>query len=149
MSISHRTVYESFASHDVKYLVIGGVAAIAYGVPRNTVDLDVVIEPTPANARALLEALREAGLGTAHLIEPDDLLAREITIFEDVVRVDVQTRTPGLAFAEAWERRSVRSLGGVPVNFVALEDLIATKEAAARPVDLEDLAVLRKANGAT
>src|SRR5690349_19253835 len=99
-------VFSSLNSHGVKYLVIGGIAAIAHGVPRATFDLDILIEATPENARRLLEALAAARFGTSLLTTPEDLLKHEITIFRDRVRIDVQTSTPGLVFHEAWERRS-------------------------------------------
>ena len=57
-------VFKSLRSHDVKYLVIGGIAAILHGVPRVTLDLDILIEASDENAEALLLALEEAGLGT-------------------------------------------------------------------------------------
>jgi hypothetical protein len=128
----------------VRYLVSGGVAAIAYGVPRATIDVDLVIDPTEENAAALLAALRETGPGTAHLVEPRGLLEMKITIFEDMLRVDVQTRTLGLEFGEAWERRRVAILEGVPVNLVSLPDLIATREAAGQAVNRQDLAIPRQ-----
>jgi len=33
-------VFKSFQSHDVKYVVIGGIAAVLHGVPRATFDLE-------------------------------------------------------------------------------------------------------------
>jgi hypothetical protein len=33
-------VFASLQKHKVKYLVIGGIAAVLYGVPRATFDLD-------------------------------------------------------------------------------------------------------------
>ena len=39
-----RDVFASFQKHDVKYMIIGGIAAILYGVPRATFDLDILIE---------------------------------------------------------------------------------------------------------
>ena len=41
-------VFASFQKHQVKYLVIGGVAAVLYGVPRATFDLDILIDPVQA-----------------------------------------------------------------------------------------------------
>ena len=35
-----QTVFASFQKNDVKYLVIDGIAAVLYGVPRATFDLD-------------------------------------------------------------------------------------------------------------
>ena len=76
-------VFRSFQRHEVKYVVIGGIAAILHGVPRATFDLDILIEATPDNAQRLLNALLDAGLGTAALTSPGDVLANEITIFKD------------------------------------------------------------------
>ena len=60
-------VFASFQEHDVKYLVIGGIAAVLHGVPRATFDLDILIEASIENAQHLLDALLQAGLGTASL----------------------------------------------------------------------------------
>jgi len=128
--------------HDVHYVVIGGIAAVLYGVPRATFDLDLLIEPTEENAGRLLSAFREAGLGTALLIDAPGLLANEITVFKDSVRIDVQTSTPGLAFPHAWEKKNVVQFHGQPFFLVALADLISAKRAAGRKKDLEDVALL-------
>ena len=89
-------VFKYFQLHKVKYVVIGGIASILYGVPRTTFDLDILIEATPENAKHLLEALKEASIGTALLTTPEKILENEITIFKDRVRIDVQTFTPGI-----------------------------------------------------
>ena len=78
-----RDVFASLHAHDVKYVVIGGIAAILHGVPRTTFDLDILIEATPNNAQRLLDAFIDAGLGTATLISADELLENEVTIFKD------------------------------------------------------------------
>lgn len=49
-----RGVFLSLNSHHVRYVVIGGTAAILYGVPRATFDLDILIEASPENAQRLL-----------------------------------------------------------------------------------------------
>ena len=135
-------VFRSFQRHDVKYVVIGGIAAILHGVPRATFDLDILIEATPDNARRLLDALLDAGLGTAALTSPGDVLAHEITVFKDRVRVDVQTSTPGVRFIDAWSRRRMVAYQGQEFFILAKEDLIRSKRAAGRPVDLEDVRLL-------
>lgn len=135
-------VFASFQRHDVRYLVIGGIASILHGVPRATFDLDLLIDATPGNAKRLLDAMLEAGLGTAALIGADELLSYEITVFKDRVRIDVQTFTPGLVFRDAWERKVVMAYHGQPFNVVSKDDLISSKKAAGRPVDLEDVRLL-------
>lgn len=135
-------VFESFERHEVRYLVIGGIAAVLHGVPRATFDLDILIDATPDNADRLLAALLEAGLGTAALTSAGEVLANEITIFRDRVRIDVQTSTPGLAFDEAWGRRKTVEFQRRRFHIVSREDLIASKRASGRPVDLEDVRAL-------
>ena len=135
-------VFRSFQQHDVKYLVIGGIASILYGVPRATFDLDILIEASPENARRLLDALLEAGLGTASLTNVDDILANEITIFKDKVRIDVQTSTPGITFENAWNRKETMEYHGQKFHVVSKEDLVSSKRAAARDVDMEDVRLL-------
>jgi hypothetical protein len=127
-------VFASLQRHDVRYVVIGGIASVLHGVPRATFDLDV-----------LLEALLAAGLGTAALTTPADVLANEITIFKDRVRIDVQTSTPGLRFEDAWARRVEMRYRDQAFFVVSREDLIASKRAAGRPVDLEDIRLLEGA----
>jgi hypothetical protein len=53
-------VFRSFQRHEVKYVLIGGIAAILHGVPRATFFLDIFIEVTPDNAQRLLNALLDA-----------------------------------------------------------------------------------------
>jgi hypothetical protein len=135
-------VFKSLEHHEVKYLVIGGVASILHGVPRATFDLDMVIEATPENTHRMLEAFLEAGLGTASLTTVEDLLANEITIFEDRVRIDVQTSTPGIEFDTAWGRKETMNYDGQDFFVVCKDNLISSKRAAGRDVDLEDLRLL-------
>jgi hypothetical protein len=144
-----KDVFASFQRNDVRYVIVGGIAAVLHGVPRATLDLDILIDPTPGNARRLLEALLQAGLGTASLTSPDDLLANEITVFRDRVRIDVQTRTPGLSFEVAWRNRQTMDFRGQSFLVASRGDLIASKRATGRPVDLEDLRLLEgEAGGA-
>ncbi|MBP7050394.1 MAG: hypothetical protein KBE65_05205 [Phycisphaerae bacterium] len=135
-------VFKSFQQHDVKYVVIGGIASVLHGVPRATFDLDILIEATPENSERLLNALLDAGLGTASLTSAAELLAHEITMFKDRVRIDVQTSTPGLTFAEAWAHRQMVSYQGQQFFILSRDDLIRSKRAAGRDIDLEDIRLL-------
>jgi hypothetical protein len=122
--------------------VIGGIAAVLHGVPRATFGFDILIDAKHDNAKNLLDALLEAKLGTASLTTPEELLSQEITIFKDRVRIDVQTFTPGLKFEEAWERRETMKYQDQEFYVASREDLISSKRAAGRRVDLEDVRLL-------
>ena len=137
-------VFASFHSRNVRYVVIGGIAAVLHGVPRATFDLDFLIDPSLENAERLLAALEDAGFGTAALISPEELLRHEITVFNDRVRIDVQTATPGLLFSDAWARRESMRYDSQEFYVASLRDLIASKKAAGRPKDLEDVRLLER-----
>jgi hypothetical protein len=77
------------------------------------------------------------------------LLAEEITVFKDRVRIDVQTSTPGLNFPDAWQRCVKMKFQQQEFYVVDRQDLIASKRAAARKVDLEDVRILELADSST
>jgi len=141
-----RDVFASLQNHQVKYVVIGGIAAVLHGVPRATFDLDILIEATPDNTHKLLDAFLDSRLGTAALITVEELLANEITIFQDRVRIDVQTSTPGLNFESAWENKEIMKYQDQEFYVLSKKDLIDSKRASGREVDLEDVRLLELPN---
>lgn len=48
------------------------------------------------------------------------------------------------AILELWQRSMVVQLGPIPCRIVGVDDLIAMKSAAGRPVDLRDIEELRR-----
>ena len=44
-------VFKSLRDHEVRYVVIGGIAAVLHGVPRATMDLDLLIEASSDRPR--------------------------------------------------------------------------------------------------
>jgi predicted nucleotidyltransferase len=128
----------------VKYLVIGGIACAIYGSPRATLDLDIVIEPTIENARALLKALKEAGFGTAFLTTAEKIASTELNILNDYIKMDILTKAKGVDFDKCWKRREVKTIEGVRVNLISLADLTAVKKAVNRPIDRYDIKILKK-----
>ncbi|RLT32118.1 MAG: hypothetical protein DWI57_18670 [Chloroflexi bacterium] len=137
-----RGVYSSLQKYNVRYVTIGGVAAILHGVPRTTFDLDILIEATLENAQHLLDALLDAGLATAEMTTAEEVLRHEITIFRDRVRIDVQTATPGIEFEAAWQKKEVMKYRKQTFYVVSRDDLVASKRAAGREKDLEDIRLL-------
>ena len=70
-----QAVFAWFETHGCEYVVIGGIDAVLHGVPCTTFDLDILMEASLENSQWVLAALREAGMGTAALVTPDELLA--------------------------------------------------------------------------
>lgn len=140
-----RELVKSLNSRKVRYLVIGGNAVALHGVPRNTFDLDILIEPTLENAARVLDALRDVQMWTADMTTPERMLKTPITGFNDRIPLDVMSRIPGVRFETAWKNRVFRTLDGVRFPILGRRDLIRSKRASARPQDLADvLALIQK-----
>jgi hypothetical protein len=56
-----------FDSHGAKAVIVGAHAVAYHAKPRYTKDLDVLVEPSPENARRVLDALEDFGFGYLEL----------------------------------------------------------------------------------
>lgn len=59
------------------------------------------------------------------------------------IRIDVFTQITGVDFSEAWKRRVMGTIFGIPVPCISLDDLIA-KRATGRRSDLDQLRHIAK-----
>ena len=128
------------AAHDVRYMIVGGYALAAHGLPRATGDLDAWIWTDQQNAQRLLEALEKFGFGGIGISE-SDLTADDcvLQLGYPPYRIDLLTRIDGVEFDDAWGRHIELVLGGVKVPFIGRADLIANKRAVGRPQDVVDV----------
>lgn len=130
----------SFLAHDVQFMVVGGYALAAHGLPRYTGDLDAWIAQSPENASRVLAALEEFGFANIGLTVEDFLLPDRVTqLGYPPLRIDILTSIEGVDFAEAWNRRIEVTLDLLTVPFIGREDLIENKRVANRPQDIADV----------
>lgn len=143
LSPDFRELLECFDRHDVRYLVVGGWALAAHGVPRLTKDLDLWLWPDSGNADAVLRALNDFGFADLGLV-PDDFVEPDVVVQlgRPPNRVDLLTSPSGVEFDACWDDRLTISLDGLVVPFIGLEGLKANKQASGRPQDLVDVATL-------
>ena len=130
----------SFAAHDVRFMIVGGYALAAHGLPRATGDLDAWIWTDPDNARRILGSLAEFGFGGLNITEAD--LTSDDCVIQlgyPPYRIDILTRISGVEFEDAWSRRLIVDLDGVSVPFIGRDDLIVNKRAVGRPQDVADV----------
>ena len=148
--------YEEFIAalnaHGVRYLIIGAHAVAFHARPRATKDLDILLDPSPGNARKALAALRdffggaELGYTVADLTDPQWIIQLGVA----PSRIDLLVGIPGLsAFETAWRNRVTAKFGAVTACYLGLEDLIRAKRAAGRLQDRADLRVLHRAQAPT
>ncbi len=135
-----RELLELLNAKGVRYLLVGAYAVGLHGHCRGTSDMDVWVEPERENAKRVLETLSEFGFGELEL-SVEDLVAPDtvVQLGYPPVRIDLLTGILGVEFSGAYARHEIRDLAGVPVSVIGLEDLKASKRAAGRHKDLDDL----------
>ena len=108
MNADFRDLIEALLEHDVRFLVVGGIALAAHGLPRATGDMDVWVRPDAANAERVYAALVAFGapLGEQGVNADDFATPAVVTQFGvPPRRIDVLTVVAGLDFDTAWRRR--------------------------------------------
>jgi hypothetical protein len=139
-----REFVESFTEHDVRFLIVGGYALAAHGLPRATGDLDAWVWAEPGNAGRIVAALDAfgfgaLGLGTDDFVRDDSI----VQLGYPPYRIDILTSIDGVDFEVAWSRRISVDVDGLQLHVIGRDDLLANKLAAGRPQDLADVDRLR------
>lgn len=134
-----------FGAHEVHYLVAGGYAVSHHAQPRFTKDLDLWIEPSPANAARVASALREFGIPLIEVTEADFAqTGLQFAVGMPPTQLDFLTTIPGLDFAACWPSRNIVEIEGIPVPYLSKADLIISKKTSGRAQDLADLEELQR-----
>lgn len=122
-----------------------GYAVAAHGHPRYTGDLDIWVWRGAENADGLLAALEDFGFGSLGLVATDFTEpGRVVQLGYPPARIDLLTSIDGVEFVACFDRRVEVVLDGLPVPFIAVDDLRRNKASSGRPQDIADLAALKE-----
>lgn len=132
------------------YVLVGAAALQLWGTTRATRDIDILIEPTVANARRVLRALSSVGLGLAREIVPEEVVAHAVTLVGDIPNVDILTRAWNLRYRQARPRAELFEIEGVRIPTASIDDLIESKRTGRLQdaADIEVLQAIRRLRGA-
>jgi hypothetical protein len=144
-----RALLEALHDHDVRFVVIGGVAVGAHGFVRGTEDLDLVPDPDHVNLQRLTIALAELDstlptVGGRPFDPATDagVIRRggNVTAATRFGALDVVQRARGVpSYAQLADDAVESELLGIPVRICSLARLREMKQAQSRTQDLLDL----------
>lgn len=136
-----------FNAHSVEYLVVGGHAAIAYGVARLTKDLDIWIRADESNSVKVFGALAAFGAPLQGMSAADFVGNANSVLQLGVVpnRIDILQSLSALNFDDAWLNRVEFPIDDVTVAYyLSLDDLLQNKQSVGRLRDIADIDELQK-----
>ena len=127
----------AFAERDVDYLFIGKGAAMVLGYPGTTQDVDVFAAKNPENGRKIVAALRSLGFEIPEEVETAIIEGRDfVQIKTGPFDVDIVFAPDGI---ESFEKAKARRIDYEGMRIASLDDILASKRAAARPKDANDI----------
>lgn len=152
MSPSFQQLLPLLAEHEVRFIIIGGIAGMAHGAARATYDIDIVYSRDPDNVKRLVAALQphQPYLRGAPPGLPFSWDARTVqgglnfTLTTALGPIDLLGEVAGGGFYEELLPFSEElEVFGIKCRVVGLEKLIQLKRAAGRPKDFEAIAELQ------
>ncbi|MBL8199784.1 MAG: nucleotidyl transferase AbiEii/AbiGii toxin family protein [Chromatiales bacterium] len=143
-----RTLAHYLAEAGVEYALVGGYAVAVHGFNRFSEDIDILVNPSAANARRWIEALsRLPDAAARELADEQDVFAADkryaIRINDEFV-VDVLPSVAGLSWEQMVPHIITKEIDGVPLRLLDLEGLLKTKQGV-RPKDQLDASIIRDA----
>lgn len=148
-------IFRALEEHGVRYLLIGGLAAVAHGSPIPTQDVDITPESSAENLSRLSDALRtlgarvraegvEDGLPFAH--DAASLASPGMwNLITPYGYLDISFVPSGTHGYDDLQRDAVEiSVYGLRIRLASLADIVRSKQAANRPKDQRALPVLRE-----
>ena len=146
------TLIRALCEAEVRFAIIGGVAATLHGSARLTQDVDIVYARDPGNLENIARALapfqpylRGAPPGLPFKLDQATLAAGlNFTLATAAGDIDLLGEVAGVGSYDAFAGHTIEvELFGQSCKCVDLPTLIAAKVAAGRPKDLEAIAELR------
>ena len=155
-------LFRALEQHKVRYLLVGGLAMNLHGVPRTTMDVDLVVALDPANLKAFLAVVAALKLKPVAPVSLNDMLdpaqrqkwRKEKNMLVFALRPpEIQGPTvdvlidPPVDIEKALTRTVWREVQGVRIPLISVEDLIQLKEKSGRAQDRSDIEHLRRLAG--
>lgn len=148
MEPSFAKLLARLADHDVRFIVVVGLAVALQGYVRLTEDVDILLDGNPGNIATLLGCMAGFGEGHARELSLEDFDDSEgairIVEISEQIQMDVFTRMDGLHYADVITEADRFELGARTIHYASKASLIRWKENSVREKDRLDAMALRR-----
>ena len=156
--IFYEEIFRAFQKHEVKYVLVGGIAVNLLGAMRSTVDLDILVEMSDDNLRKIVDILQSQGYRAKHPIDPMKLADRKtredwierkhMKAFnfykeDELKEVDIVIEAP-ISFEQAKKASVPIKIDDLTLPVISIDHLIEMKRKSDRAVDKLDIEELTK-----
>ena len=150
----YTTLFKALDTHNVDYLLIGGLAVNLYGVPRFTMDADLIVALNSKNIANLSNCIEALGLYPKGSIKleylVDDQKRYTLIIEKQIAAVTLLSQSLNapevkilihhpLNVQEAFANCVTRDFSGTPITLASIEDMVILKKATGRAQDYSDI----------
>lgn len=125
-----------------RYVVIGGFAIRAAGLPRETIDIDLMIDSSLENEALVYRALESLPDRAVCELQPGEVRYHNVVRVADEITVDLMHSACGIDYTEASKHAVTKEIAGVSNPFASPRLLWRMKRPIGRPKDQGDLAFL-------
>ena len=144
-------ILELFAAEKIPFVIVGGAAIALHGIPRATLDIDIVMPAKAETASKLFSVMQDKGLLSRDkyilsiIDRPHLLIGQWVTLqdksgmeFIDIFFEDEKE------FSRLLKR--AKKIKGTKLNFyiASLNDLEKMKKISARAIDLADIVLIKE-----
>ncbi len=150
-------LFEAFYNKNIKYLISGGLAVNLYGIPRVTMDVDLIIDLEEKNVHKINAVFKELnympiypGVNIFSVNKIDYWIKEKNMIAfsfknknEPYKQVDILLPF-SKNFEKFWINKEIRTINSIEIYLISKNDLIKIKNNSNRLQDKKDVELLKK-----
>jgi hypothetical protein len=146
---THERILRKFLFHRVDFVLIGGHAAVFYGVRRTTSDIDILVQPTLENGHRIIRAFQDLKLEIDSIQASDFTMEQLFTFGVEPNAVDILNFSKGVSVETIFKNALSKKIDDFAVKIIDIRDLVKNKESLNRTgekklTDQLDILALRR-----
>jgi len=145
------TFLKLLSKEKISFVIIGGAALALHGIPRSTLDIDIIVPTQKDLIIKLFSIAKKAKLKCGQkdimkLIDRPNILTGQSITFNDSIGnelIDIFFED-SKAFSQLFKHATRKKAGHFTLNIASLKDLEHMKRRSSRPIDLADIALIHE-----